>query len=65
MNMNDLLDLAAKELPPGWEITIHVENGFAGFDLNDPFGMDVEMTGEIEDLEMRFLELIKVARGEL
>ena len=65
MNFNDILNMVCKELPPGYEMTINLENGCGTVTLYTD-GDDV-IDGDYlcdETLETRIIELVKVAKEE-
>src|ERR1700730_4579565 len=62
---NELVNRAAGDLPPGWEIVLRVENGYGGVELFDPDGTEVVMARDEQRIEDAFEEAIKVARGEI
>lgn len=65
MTVYDLTQLVCGELPEGFEMGIHLENGYGGVKLEMDDGGEVE-GDELADssLETQIVELVKLAKGE-
>ena len=65
ISLHDLTQLVCGELPEGFEMEIHLENGYGGVKLEMDDGGEVE-GDELADsnLETQIIELVKLAKGE-
>jgi hypothetical protein len=64
MDLQDTLNMIAKELPEQYRIIIEAERGYAGVHLETPDGEEVEVTDHDLSFLNRINMLITVARDE-
>ena len=64
MDIQGLLNIAARDLPEGWVIEIYVEQGSAGVRLEDPDGDGMQCDFVGLDIEEQVKVAIKTAQGQ-
>ena len=61
MNLNEAVELAAKDLPGGYIITLEIENGAAWIELVRPDGIEWGFADDIDGADRTLAEQIKYA----
>lgn len=63
MTLPDAIEYAAAQLPEGWTITLHTENGAAWVDMTDPINATHRPRHTDEPLADQIRELVDHARA--
>jgi len=64
MSIQELMEIAARDLPEGWVIEIYVEQGSAGVRLEDPDGDGMQCDFVGLDIEEQVKTAIKTAQSQ-
>lgn len=63
-SLHDQAHRACQELPQGWWIQIHLEEGYGGVELYNPDGKKVEIPEDYDQLQDNLQNAIDIACGE-